>query len=361
MKISNLITAGILLLIVNQSYSQSQCQKEDTINFKMKEFLVFLKSDELSKETNPEFNDWEENDQTRYKLLQRLDVMHEFHNNLLFNKFYKQCPEELKNNPNLDVEHITYLQYVIDTIDCKCDSTAKKGWKTYWQDNQEKLDFNFGADIIKYLQLDQNGIPEDVIAANISAITHQSTIQFVYKKFNRLIELGSINIVAYYQKRNKTLLEARLADIESNQYSHYTSGITEDQKLKSMDFFMDNDMFTDFNVVDFNQDRELTGAGALTFSTDRLKWRFLNSGWFFGNFRNRSTNEVMTYQTFRIGMMFHTPYIRYRAETALADTLYSLDRPFASMPTLNAASIDYGQRDLCGIMEPFKLGKSEII
>ncbi len=198
--------------------------------------------------------------------------------------------------------------------------------------------------LIYFLSLDNHNIDEYEIRLNLSVIQKLYTIQIVNNNYDYRMRAGSLLISDVLQIRNKRLIGERLAVIESRNFVLYQSPGSQNRKAESIDLFMDNDFFF-FNGN--NQDREYTGGGALSVSTDYFKFRFFKLGWAVKNSfdgdvvscgqkntdRRKvilNTGEALSYQSIKLGMHFYTPYIRYRDNIPLADTLFQHDRPFAS-------------------------------
>jgi len=202
-----------------------------------------------------------------------------------------------------------------------------------WWHYREKLAWDRWELLFEYLQLDQEVYDPDIMKANISALYQHSTLQylaFVYKD-----QMASCPWVSkHIRDRNYTLITERLAEMEEQEFVHYKSNDASRNLIKEVDFCMDNDV--QMFVNSWNQDRDLTGGGALTVSTDYLKSRWVNPGWSLYLFRHLSGRPtapkqmMMSYQSLSMGAQFHSPYIRYRDNVPLANALFQYDRPFAS-------------------------------
>jgi hypothetical protein len=122
---------------------------------------------------------------------------------------------------------------------------------------------------------------------------------------------------------NLTLLADRIDLIDHPKYVYYESYHSQPHFLKGFEMYHDNDvLLIPFSKI--NQDREYTGGFKFTLITDYLKWRWVRP------INNNKKSGVLTYQTISVMGGGYTPYIRYRNNDTLADTLYTYDRPFAS-------------------------------
>jgi hypothetical protein len=186
------------------------------------------------------------------------------------------------------------------------------------------------------LLLDNYVLDPNLIIMKLSLLRSHKTIQMLYNVNLSSLNQDTIKIPEAMHQRNLDLIRARLEVVESKNYVLYQSYIAKNKAIKSVEFFMDNDFFL-FNG--HNADREYTGGGALSFSTDYLKWRWLKLEWLLKLCKRSKDNielsenynsMMLSYQSIKLGMHFYTPYIRYRQNFDLADSLYQNDRPFGS-------------------------------
>jgi hypothetical protein len=208
-------------------------------------------------------------------------------------------------------------------------------------------EFKFAADtmiyenirlLITFSRMDVYEINSDVVKMSLSQIKSQETVEILLNYYEDFVQKGDVlNIPEAMQKRNFDLISARLTTIQSNNYVMYQSPLAQARKIKAVYIHMDNDVFAVGR--DVNQDREYTGGGAVGINTDYLKCRWFNFRWisdyifktrYFGKNVMQAKRMSLSYQSIRLGMHFFTPYIRYRENFALADTLFKQDRPFGS-------------------------------
>lgn len=131
------------------------------------------------------------------------------------------------------------------------------------------------------------------------------------------------------KENNLKLLEDRIDVLDQRNFVWYEHYNSDAQFMKGFEMHHDNDvLLLPFRSV--NQDRELTGGFKFTIVTDDLKWRWLR-------LTKKTESRVLTYQTISVVGGGYTPYIRYRNDTSLADTLYGFDRPFASYSSFERA------------------------
>ncbi|MFC2152021.1 hypothetical protein ACFLSE_05785 [Bacteroidota bacterium] len=282
----------------------------------------------LKDSTNQSENDWIKTDTTKGEVIRRLQ--NDFNQNYEWwidrKEFEAYLDSVILTN---DVVENEYLKNKLNdtTLSNLKANNNRKNWKTA----KSELFFDEWDQLFYFLQLDQNIYDEKIIEANLSWISDHKVLQYLSSIYKNEIEKDTYSHVLHFIKdRNFELIKKRLAVLEESTFVHYKSNETDPKLVKEIDLFMDNDFFT---LGGFNQDRDYTGGGALTISTDYMAWRWANLGWFryIGkNKLNEPHRIVMSYQTLSLGMNFYTPYIRYRNNFALADTLFQYDRPFGS-------------------------------
>lgn len=292
---------------------------------------------------------WMLNDQLRYQIIGRLDQIMD---DVLDFRFYRL------NKNYVDWKHAD------DHLYCGLSDSVALRNAAIDKDERDSLKLEvdtFAVSVCKkliaVLQIDQNILDEPKIEANISTLYDQSTIRYLYTNYRDLIDEEKLYGVSNsVQNRNLNLIAARLSQVEESDYIHYKSYVSENKPLKAIDLYMDNELFAFFGGFNFNQDREYTGGGALTISTDHFKGRWINLGWIFGS-SNKPSQAVMSYQSIRIGMNFFTPYIKYRNNLALADTMHLHDRPFGSYVYLERSKYRLWPNGLVRHQGEFQVGQ----
>lgn len=181
--------------------------------------------------------------------------------------------------------------------------------------------------LMKYLQVGNERIPSYQIENNLSWIQYHYTIQLLsYEYSGMLMEEKKLQFMSPNARSlNLEMINNHLAKIEELQFVHYRSTDAKPKKIKEIDVSMDNDVFDFFSG--HNQDREYTGGVGIHVSTDYFKARWLNSRWLL---LNGKPDRVLSYQSFGLVGAGYTPYIRYRNNFDIADSIYQVDRPFAS-------------------------------
>lgn len=215
----------------------------------------------------------------------------------------------------------TRIKPFSDTIDSKKFKKEKKS----------KLD----CDSNKYL--DVKGILLDLCDLKVKNNAHVPyllsefrntfSLQYMFKTYltdrelitNCRLSEDCISPLTYEQ--NLAFIKKRIGIIDGNNYNLYDSYYAEPKKLKSIEMHHDNDVLLLYPKM--NQDREYTGGFKFTVATDYLKWRFIR-------LKNKGVDNILTYQTISLGGQGYTPYIRYRNNFDLADSLFLHDRPFGS-------------------------------
>jgi hypothetical protein len=193
-----------------------------------------------------------------------------------------------------------------------------------------------GRAISDFLGLDQENTSADALRSSLSYVQNHYSLQLLYDWYRKNVVENVHPISPATIDRNLQLISEQLANIESERFMMYKSNSSEKKFLKSLNFYTDNDFFTLGNL---NQDREYTGGGSIVLTTDYLAWRWLTTGWLQYIAKTpedrirkiqKAKPELMSYQSLGIGFHFYTPYIRYRNNYDLADSMHINDRPFGS-------------------------------
>ena len=200
-----------------------------------------------------------------------------------------------------------------------------------WSNLRGDILFSQWELFIKLLQLESNKATHQEISNNLSYIENHLTLQHLAFHYKSIMDVFP-NTSKYIKERNKRLIQERLSLLEKEEFVFYRSLYSKPNPLKSISIYHDNDVLT---MGGLNQDREYTGGGELTLTTDFLNTRWLNIGWLQYLSKNNEYKKpkgfVMKYQSISIGAEAYTPYIRYKDYKALADTIHNRDRPFASV------------------------------
>jgi len=121
---------------------------------------------------------------------------------------------------------------------------------------------------------------------------------------------------------NLRIISERLTFLDNRKYTYYESYFSKPNFIKGFEAYHNNDFLVLYPGM--NQDREMTGGFRFSLVTDYLKWRWVNI------FGKSNAEKILSYQTINLVGEGYTPYIRYRNNFELADSLHRLDRPFAS-------------------------------
>lgn len=272
------------------------------------------------------------------------------------------------NSLEFDTVQLQSLSWYIDQDSLKGKPQLSK---EQFQNYGEKLILNLIDPLITFLALDKFELNEERIRMDLSWVENLYTMQILFENYDYRIAEGKLLIPEMMQLRNRKLLAERLEIVEGNVYQLYQSYGSKSKTGESCELFMDNDVF---GIGIGNQDREYTGGGAFSFTTDHLKWRWFNSGWIRKNsytgkaksYCNGDTTSrtlilnrghVLSYQSVKLGMHFFTPYIRYRHSYDLADTLYRTDRPFGSYIYVERSKYRIWTKGLVRHQGNFQVGK----
>ncbi len=156
-------------------------------------------------------------------------------------------------------------------------------------------------------------------------------LEFLYQDlqrsyFDQELDRELFRLPQITKESNLRLIATRMDRLDNEKYIFYETYNSEPQAIKGFEMYHDNDVFMfGWNM---NQDREYTGGFKFTASTDYLKWRFYRPG--NGKIGRMNGENLLTYQSVSLGGSGYTPYIRYRNNFELADSLHNYDRPFAS-------------------------------
>ena len=149
------------------------------------------------------------------------------------------------------------------------------------------------------------------------------------------------------------LISDHLNLLDNEKFMLYSSITSSPKKFKSIEVNHGNDIFTDLNLLGFNQDREMTGSFRLSVTTDYFKARYLNV---LKDLVKKQKYDVLSYQTISFGGAGYTPYIRYQDNIELADTFHNYDRPFGSFIYLSRSKNRLWQNGLIRQMGEFQVG-----
>lgn len=190
----------------------------------------------------------------------------------------------------------------------------------------------------------------------ITELKYPYTVELVFKEINSSYFNPSQDSIDYNElpkltrEENLITLSKRLDYLDNTTYSYYQSYNSKPRIIKGFEMYHDNDVFM---VSKLNQDRELTGGFKFTVITDHFKWRWLPLLQILGI---SSDENLMTYQSISLGGVGYTPYIRYRNNFELADTLHKLDRPFASYAYIERAKHRIWRKGLIRHTGEFQVG-----
>lgn len=150
-----------------------------------------------------------------------------------------------------------------------------------------------------------------------------NSVQYLWILMKSWLELNSMSEMDQdyiLLKEKMEILSDRLIEVTKGSYYKFAITDISKEKVKDISFSTQNDMFVDFNRLDFNQDMGYTGGLHLSFSTDFLKMRL---------FPYFNGDHILSYQKFATGFDVYTPYLRDTIQDLKAIS-YQHDRPFAS-------------------------------
>jgi hypothetical protein len=228
----------------------------------------------------------------------------------------------------------------------------------------------------RFLLIDTYYLDEDMIRMGVSEMTLQDPLEVLLNYYEHSLQKdGHFNMPEEMRIRNLKIISTRLSTVQAKNYILYQSPYAQNKKIKTIEFSIDNDVFMfDRYVWDkgLNQDREYTGGGTIGFTTDYIKWRWLNLRWLncqllceliCGRKKNseneiiQSNRQMLSYQSIKLGMQFYTPYIKYRNNYDLADSIHLRDRPFGSYVYLERSKFRIWAKGLARLQGDFQIGK----
>jgi len=237
--------------------------------------------------------------------------------------------------------------------------------KTEFQKEADSLIYRHIVSLMTFLSLDAYQLDDNAIKMAVSKLQSQETIEMLLNYYEELVHKENYTVLPEeMQLRNLKIISTRLSTVQAKHFVLYQSLRGLNRKVKSVEFYMDNDVFLVGKGV--NQDREYTGGGALSFTTDYLKWRWFNLDWLWEVFLKdkyksenvlHSNRMMLSYQSVKLGMQFYTPYIRYRNNFQLADSLHLRDRPFGSYVYVERAKFRIWPKGLARSEGNLQIGK----
>lgn len=180
----------------------------------------------------------------------------------------------------------------------------------------------------------------------LSYLTNYANLQRMYITYERFVndlsiaQQQSMHISPADAKEYLQLIGNRMHEVEQKQFALYQTYNAPKSGVKAFNFNHGNDVL---GIGIHNQDQDMTGNFRFEFSTDHFKARWLNVSWlgsgilgckkYAANRAHKLKNpkySMLSYQNISFGGDGFTPYIRYKNNFELADTLHQHDRPFGS-------------------------------
>jgi hypothetical protein len=184
---------------------------------------------------------------------------------------------------------------------------------------------------IKFLLFDlcelNNSSTNILVEKYLAELKNPYTLEYIYNIYKADT---SIKVPQLIQEQNLKTIAKRIDILDNKKYIYFESYYSMPDLIKGFEMYHDNDAF--MAIPGKNQDRELTGGFKFTVISDYMKWRWLRI-----KNKNKNKDNILTYQTLSLLGNGYTPYIRYRNNFDLADSLHKYDRPFASYMCLERA------------------------
>lgn len=188
--------------------------------------------------------------------------------------------------------------------------------------------YNYSIDkLLKELiiscELHSNEATKKLKSHYVSIISNHLVIKELYLRYERIAD-NSFRLLNSVKEENMSIIKEYLSRLEDEKYISYRTIGTKKQPICEFVFAHPNDFLAPFGR---NQDRELTGALDIRFGTNYLTRENLS----IANILTSEDKPYLSYQSVGIKAFAYTPYIRYRDQKAIADTLFQSDRPFSNI------------------------------
>ncbi len=304
----------MLVLVIDHSFGQVP----SFYDMNECEFFTYLKELKANNYHNPIYDSLKANERKKFDLLRKLEtylvvfagdsIAPMFLDTTKINR-QKQIQSFMKRN---SYYCSAYVKAYFDTIENKKlnENNARKAVQKGKYEN------------IKFLLLgltDLNKRKNSEVERILAEFEESFTLQYLFVQMKEF-ENELPNLVV---EENQKFLNERMDKVGQKIYTYYENYTSKNNILKGFEAYHENDVFL-FGTR-MNQDREMTGAFKFSFHTDYFKWRWLGFG-----LRKPIQQKILTYQTISIGGNGYTPYIRYRNNISLLDSLNKFDRPFCS-------------------------------
>lgn len=307
----------ILILTINQTFGQvlySSIKNEC-------EFFNYLNVIKASNYNNDSYRKLLENENEKFNFLRKLETyLVVFAKDSIAPMFLDTDKNEQKQINSFIEEHSYYCpEYVNEYYKLKKVIGIRKARDSVQSGKYENI-----KDLLLNLT-DLNKNSNSQVEKNLAEFEQSFTLQYLYSCIKDTEEKLPKLVI----EQNKKLLTERIDKLGQKIYTYYKNYNSKPDMLKGYEMYHENDVLL---LTGMNQDREMTGAFKFSFLTDYFKCRWLPIG------NTRQTQQhILTYQTISIGGSGYTPYIRYRNNFQLADSLHQFDRPFCSYIYLERA------------------------
>ena len=322
----NFFLFSILIFTVNCSFCQTSINEMDECSF-----FDYLKTIKNNSYRNYDYKKLKENEKEKINLLKRLERYLVVFGNDTIAPMYL---DTLNNVQNKKQSILTFIPAEY------CSEFTKEYYKALdtlkINDARAAVQKNRKENIL-FLILDlcelNNSINNNFVERYLAEFKNPYTLEYMYFAYEELYfenneDNNSNEFPQLIKEQNLKMLAQRMDILDNKNYMYFENYNSKPNLIKGFEMYHENDVFT--IVPGMNQDRELTGGFKFTIVTDYLKWRWLRIG-------NKKEDNILTYQTISLSGSGYTPYIRYRNNFDLADSLHKSDRPFASFLCLERA------------------------
>lgn len=349
-----------LIIVILFTFSPIKSQDPDCslLSLSNSDFIQTILNADAAQKTA-----WKKDELCRHTIIRRLDNIFDILYSVWieesnFKQFIAddnnlELIDQLFQFPSLFSNTVEYLinPRPINRFDQASSNLYRADLLRLYSENEDVIFFKQWDTFFEYLEMNGNAQSDVRIKENISWVSNHTTLEYLSKIYEDVAKMHK-NLSPFVYSRNKSIISDRVAIVESEEFVHYRSNESSKKAVKEIDFYTDNDVLS----IGINQDREYTGGGGLTFTTDYFDSNWLNLGWLRKK-HLKLQSQVLKYRTVGLEMHFYTPYIRYKNSTQLADTLYQYDRPFGSYVYVSRNEYRLWPKGLIRNSNSFQLGK----
>ena len=320
------LSLSLLLLTTHYSFCQPSISEMNECDF-----FDYLKTIKSNNYNNENYKQLKEKETDKINLLKRLETyLVVFASDSVAPMYLDTINNVQIRTKSFLVQHSLYCaEYVKEYYDSLKTNKKNKARDAVQKGKEENIRFLL-FDLCELNNSDNNNKVEKYLAE----FEHPYTLEYLYYTFKETYFGNDAGMTLNYlpqfiKEQNLQKIAQRMDILDNRNYMYFEGYNSKPDLIKGFEMYHDND-FLVFLYPGMNQDRELTGGFKFTIITDYLKWRWIRIG-------NEKEDNILTYQSVSLLGSGYTPYIRYRNNFELADSLHNYDRPFASYLSIERA------------------------